>query len=83
MRRDLPLLLQAIRSVQLKSKIQNQLAKLLMRWRTETGDSVPERISVDEFGRESGERVVKGDVFRGETPGESNEAWNIDRSGPR
>ncbi|MBT6770140.1 MAG: sulfatase [Opitutales bacterium] len=65
------------------SKIQNQLAKLLMRWRTETGDSVPERISVDEFGRESGERVVKGDVFRGETPGESNEAWNIDRSGPR
>ena len=65
------------------SKIQNQLAKLLRRWRTETGDSVPERISVDEFGRESGERVVKGDVFRGETPGESNEAWNIDRSGPR
>ena len=65
------------------SKIQKQLAKLLGQWRKETGDSVPERISVDEFSRKTGERVVKGDSFRGETPGESNDASDIDRSGPR
>lgn len=65
------------------SKIQKELAKALRQWRRETGDSVPERISVDQFARETGERVAKGDSYRGETPGESNDASNIDRPGPR
>ena len=60
---------------------QKKLAALLFQWREQTGDSVPEAISLDEFSRVTGERVV--DSFRGETPGESNEASKINRPGPR
>ncbi len=65
------------------AKKQKQLARILANWRNQTGDSVPENISVDEFDRVTGKRVVAKGAFRGETPGESNNAANIIRPGPR
>jgi arylsulfatase A-like enzyme len=62
---------------------QRQLAKSLANWRKQTGDSIPENISVDEFSRVTGKRVVEKQAFRGETPGESNNAASINRPGPR
>lgn len=65
------------------AKMQKRLAKLLGQWRKQTGDSVPDNISVDEFSRTTGTRVVENGAFRGETPGESNNADRINRPGPR
>lgn len=65
------------------ARTQKRLAKLLAQWRKQTGDSVPENISVDEFSRVTGTRVVENGAFRGETPGESNNADRINRPGPR
>ena len=65
------------------AKVQKRLARVLSQWRKQTGDSVPERISVDEFSRDTGKRVVENGAFRGETPGESNDASRINRSGPK
>ena len=59
------------------------LSGILKVWRLETGDSTPERISQDQFHREKGTRIVEGQTFRGETPGESNNAAEILRHGPR
>lgn len=63
--------------------IQKSLNGILKIWRQETGDSVPELISEDQFDRETGERVAEGQSFRQETPGESENASEINRHGPR
>ncbi len=63
--------------------IEKKLLAVLNQWRRETGDSNPRRISSDQFGRDSGTRIVEGDVFRAETPGESNQADRINDPGPR
>ncbi len=65
------------------SLVERKLARVLGQWRRATGDSVPDKISVDEFSRETGTRVVENGAFRGETPGESKGADRINRSGPR
>lgn len=65
------------------AKVEKKLAQVLSQWRRETGDSNPTNISSDEFDRETGERLGVGQSFRGETPGESNEAWSINAPGPR
>lgn len=59
------------------------LSGVLKVWRLETGDSNPERISQDQFHRETGIRITEDQSFRGETPGESNDASEINRHGPR
>ena len=63
--------------------VEKRLRKVLSDWRRITGDSIPERISTDEFDRQTGNRLGLGDTFRGETPGESNKAAMINRPGPR
>lgn len=63
--------------------IQQSLHGILKIWKAETGDSNPDRISEDQFDRETGERVAEGQSFRGETPGESKIASEINRHGPR
>jgi len=63
--------------------IEKRLRKVLSDWRRITGDSVPDRISSDEFDRQTGNRLGLGDTFRGETPGESGGAALINRSGPK
>jgi len=63
--------------------LEKRLGKVLSDWWRITGDSSPERISTDEFDRQTGNRLGLGDAFRGETPGESNEAAMINRPGPR
>lgn len=65
------------------SGIQKALSGVLKIWIQETGDSDPELISQDQFHRETGERIVEGQRFRQETPGESNRASEINRQGPR
>lgn len=65
------------------SKTESKLASVLKKWRRQTGDSNPEKISSDEFHRETGVRIVQNGAFRGETPGESNGASKINRPGPR
>ena len=59
------------------------LSGVLKVWRLETGDSNPERISQDQFHNETGLRIFEDQSFRGETPGESNAASEINRHGPR
>lgn len=66
-----------------QAKIESKLLIILKRWRQQTGDSVPESISSDEFDRETGERLGKGQRFRGETPGESKQATRNNSPGPR
>ena len=63
--------------------IENSLSGILKVWRQETGDSVPKLISEDQFDRETGERIAEGQSFRQETPGESENASEINRHGPR
>lgn len=66
-----------------KDGILKALAGVLTIWRKETGDSDPSRLSQDQFDRETGERIVRDQSFRGETPGESHSASEINRHGPR
>ena len=63
--------------------IQKALSGVLKVWRLETGDSNPALISRDQFDRETGEKIADGQSFRHETPGESNNASEINRHGPR
>lgn len=63
--------------------VEKRLKKVLSDWRRVTGDSVPDQISGDEFDRQTGNRLGLGDTFRGETPGESNGAALINRTGPK
>lgn len=63
--------------------VEKRLRKVLSDWRRITGDSIPDRISTDEFDRRTGNRLGLGDTFRGEAPGESNGAAMINRPGPR
>ncbi|MBI1313002.1 sulfatase-like hydrolase/transferase [bacterium] len=63
--------------------VQKELATLLDKWRDETGDSDPGDISRDSFDRETGERIVKGEGYRGTTPGEDRHADQINAPGPR
>ncbi len=63
--------------------VRRALSGILKIWRTETGDSTPDHISQDQFHREKGIRIAEGQSFRGETPGESNFASEINRHGPR
>ena len=63
--------------------VEKRLRKVLSDWRRITGDSIPDQISTDEFDRQTGNRLGLGETFRGETPGESNEAAMINRPGPR
>ncbi len=65
------------------ASVEMRLRKVLSDWRRITGDSIPDRISTDEFDRRTGERLGLSDTFRGETPGESNDAAMINRAGPR
>ena len=65
------------------TSVEKRLRKVLSDWRRMTGDSIPERISTDEFDRRTGNRLGLGDTFRGETPGESNEAAMMNHPGPR
>lgn len=65
------------------ARVERKLQIVLNQWRQETGDNNPQRISSDEFDRETGERLGVGQRFRGETPGESNQAWRINAPGPR
>ncbi len=62
--------------------IQKDLSMLLDKWRDETGDSDPGNISRDSFDRETGDRIVKGEGYRGTTPGEDRNADRINASGP-
>ena len=59
------------------------LSMLLDKWRDETGDSDPGNISEDSFDRETGDRIVKGEGYRGTTPGEDRNADRINAPGPR
>ena len=63
--------------------VQRALSGVLKVWRLETGDSNPDRISQDQFHNETGLRILEDQSFRGETPGESNNASEINRHGPR
>lgn len=65
------------------ARMEKRLSKALSDWRRATGDSIPDRISADEFDRRTGNRLGLGDSFRGETPGESKGAASINRSGPK
>lgn len=65
------------------SKTEAKLSAILKKWRQQTGDSIPNQISMDEFHRETGVRVVQNGAFRGETPGESKGASKINRTGPK
>jgi N-sulfoglucosamine sulfohydrolase len=62
--------------------VQKDLSMLLNKWRDETGDSDPGDISRDSFDRETGERIVKGEGYRGTTPGEDRHADQINAPGP-
>jgi len=62
----------------------SQLRRLLNRWQAETGDTVPEKPSRDQFDRETGEKILKPqEDFRGTTPGQERHAELINASGPR
>jgi N-sulfoglucosamine sulfohydrolase len=63
--------------------IKRALSGVLKVWMLETGDSNPDQISVDEFDRETGLRIVPDQSYRHETPGESKFASEINRHGPR
>ena len=65
-------------------EVRQRLADLLDRWIEETGDSVPDDLSRDSFDRETGERLpIRGESYRGVTPGEDRRAWEINAPGPR
>lgn len=61
-----------------------RLASLLDQWIADTGDSVPEMLTPDNFDRETGTplRGGSGKVQRGELPGKSRQAHTINRPGP-
>ncbi len=61
-----------------------KLGIVLQRWMEETGDSNPKDISRDSFNRETGERLkIKGESYRGTTPGEDRNATRNNKPGPR
>ncbi|MEM8732778.1 MAG: sulfatase [Planctomycetota bacterium] len=60
-----------------------RLRRLLEQWSMETADSIPKALSADSFDRDSGERIVKGESYRGQTPGEDRKAWRVNAPGPR
>jgi N-sulfoglucosamine sulfohydrolase len=61
--------------------IETRLAGLLAQWQTETGDTVPEKLTPDTFHRETGDRILKG-TPRGTPPGTANRADHINKPGP-
>ncbi|MFN3189802.1 MAG: sulfatase [Aureliella sp.] len=60
-----------------------RLRELLEAWAFQTADSVPAQLSADSFDRETGDRIVKGEGYRGQTPGEHLKAWLVNAPGPR
>tara|TARA_Y100000588_G_scaffold357345_2_gene414465 strand:- start:794 stop:2305 length:1512 start_codon:yes stop_codon:yes gene_type:complete len=66
-----------------RAGIQRSLKGILKIWMQETGDSIPELVSQDEFHRETGIRIVNDHSYRYETPGESKNASEINRHGPQ
>jgi arylsulfatase A-like enzyme len=65
------------------ASIQRRLTETLARWMEETHDSVPENISTDQFDRQTGDRTVNTNAFRGTTPGEDRQADQSHAPGPR
>jgi arylsulfatase A-like enzyme len=64
------------------ANVQRKLDGLLSQWMDATGDSDPGNISRDSFDRETGDRIVKGESYRGTTPGEDRDADRINAPGP-
>ncbi|MEZ6061860.1 MAG: sulfatase [Planctomycetaceae bacterium] len=68
-----------------RSATRSELLAVLERWMEATHDSVPEQLSVDEFDRETGERLknARADLATGVTPGEDRGADHVNDPGPR
>lgn len=61
-----------------------RLRNLMNEWSEATADDVPEQLSADSFDRETGNRIHKKESdYRGTTPGEQKNAWNVNASGPK
>lgn len=57
------------------------LKTILQQWQEETGDSLPEHLTPDWYDRETGESLLTRNK-RGEMPGASKDAININAKGP-
>lgn len=65
------------------AKARQELESLLERWQTETGDTIPQRLSQDQFDRETGEMLYKErEAIFGTTPGDETQAYRINDQGP-
>lgn len=59
-----------------------ELSEVLITWMEETGDNVPKNLTPDWFTRLTGEKIEEAFGKRGEMPGESKNADEINKSGP-
>ena len=59
-------------------KVQMELNNVLSKWMEKTGDSAPENLTKDWYTRDSGEKVEANFKVRGEMPGESKKADELD-----
>ncbi|WP_373512120.1 sulfatase [Persicitalea sp.] len=60
-----------------------KLRKVLSQWQTETGDTVPDKLTPDWYHRETGKPLVTQEQkLRGEMPGAAKEAARIEAKGP-
>ncbi|MEO1619204.1 MAG: sulfatase [Planctomycetota bacterium] len=67
------------------AELEEELVRLLEQWMKETGDSVPDSLTPDQFDRQSGDRLPKDsfELTGTLTPGEDNGADRINAPGPR
>ena len=78
-----PLQLENLAGVASMAPVETKMAGLLDRWTEETADSVPADLSEDSFDRQTGERTVSDDSFRGTPPGGDRGAETVNAPGPR